>query len=300
MSFGNKEELYQALYVRWNALFFDQLTMAGAALQPFMSLVAMPFSSSAAVEEHVFMNAVPAMKEWLDERQISRLSGEKFQIVNKDWANAVEIDRNDVRRERFDIIDRSLMSLADQAAINKINLIVELFNNARVNLGYDGVPMISAAHPRTVGADQSNLLTDALDSDSLQAAYIRLKTIRDDQNERMNLNPTHLVTGPDLEFKAKELVMNEYLANGATNINRGLLTPVSVDGINAGLWFVCDFSKPIKPFIDQEETMVSFDILNRPTDPNMFHSKKILAGADYSGNAGNALWQLMVGSDSTT
>jgi len=61
-------------------------------------------------------------------------------------------------------------------------------------------------------------------------------------------------------------------------------------------WFLLDVSRAVKPIIWQEREPYEFQMLNRPTDPNVFLEDEYLFGVRARVNAGFGLWQLGYGS----
>ena len=60
---------------------------------------------------------------------------------------------------------------------------------------------------------------------------------------------------------------------------------------------VAEFEAQKAGFIDQVRKQVVFSALEKPDDQNVFMRSTYNYGADYRGNAGPALWQLLYASD---
>jgi phage major head subunit gpT-like protein len=301
MTVANLQAIYEAAYLRHRALFFQALEINAAAIDPFIDMFAMVMQSTTREESYSFSDQVPAMKQWLDERPMSRLRVQNFRLENLDFANGIEIDRNDLMDDRIGLHDPRIRSLAEGAARHRLTQLRGLFNDGFANLGYDGQPFFSDTHPRSFdGGTQSNKETDVLDADSFKAAVTKLHTITDEEGEYLQNQVTHLIVGSDLWWTAKALMENERDAAGATNVLRGAAMPVELKGLAAGTWFVADLSKAIKPYINQKRAPVQFVAAVDPTLPHHFHQKMLEFGADYRGNMGYAMWQLVVGSDGST
>lgn len=73
-------------------------------------------------------------------------------------------------------------------------------------------------------------------------------------------------------------------------------TYANTDGGAGEPWFLMDVSRPVKPIILQERQAFDFQELTKPTDANVFMSKKFIYGVDGRMNAGYGFPQLVWGS----
>lgn len=281
----------------YRALFFQALEFEMAKADALASALAMVVQSSGSSEKYNFSDAVPPMKEWLDERPISRLAVQNFEVINRRYANGVEVDSDDLADDKLGLLAPRIQNLAKAAAAHKLSLFRILMNTAfTTGLAYDGVSFFNASHPRSSGGVQDNLQTGALDSPNYQAATTKLEVITDEEGEFLESEVTHLIVGPENRYTALELVENERDSSGATNVTRGSAEVIVMKGLTSGYWFVADLSKPIKPFVWQDRDPVRFDAQDNPADEERFMRNKARWGATYRGAAGLAMWQLMVGS----
>lgn len=60
-----------------------------------------------------------------------------------------------------------------------------------------------------------------LDADNYAAAREAMMSFKNDRGRPLNITPTHLLVPPSLETEAKEILMAERNAAGATNVHRG-------------------------------------------------------------------------------
>lgn len=286
----------------FRSLFFQALEFEESSVMAIINLLAMRVTSTRTQEEYNWSEAVPAMREWIDERPINRLGVQQFSLVNLDFANGIEVDRNDLMDDRLGLLSPRIQSLAVAASRHKLDLLRSLLNLAfTTGLSYDAVSFYNDAHPRRDGGTQDNDESGSgvLDDGSFRTGSTKLETITDERGEFLQNNTTHLVIGPENRFVAAEVLLSERLASGATNVT-GLVSdavPIKLNGLTSGHFHLFDLSKPIKPFVFQERTPVQFTDLSDPSETEHFHRKKLFWGADYRGNMGYALWQLAVGSD---
>lgn len=284
----------------FRVLFFQTLEFEEAEVMRIINLMTMVISSDSSIEEYNWSEAVPSMTEWIDERAINRLAVQKLTITNLDFANGIEVDRNELMDDKLGLIRPRIQTLAMAAARHKLDLLRALFNlGFTTGLSYDGVSMFDNSHPRRSGGTQDNDESGSgvLDSAAFRTGVTKLETITDERAEFLSNKFTHLVVGPENRFVAAEILQAERLASGATNITRGMGQFEVLNGLTSGYWFVGDLSKPLKPFIFQERTPVQFTDVADPDDEQHFHRKKMFWGADYRGNMAYGHWQLMVGSD---
>lgn len=96
------------------------------------------------------------------------------------------------------------------------NVLNRAFNGAFV--GGDGQPLCSSTHP-IIGGTFSNLLTvaAALSQTSLEQMLIQIRNAVDNNNKRIRLTPTQIVTGPSNVFQAEVLLKSPLRAGVANN-----------------------------------------------------------------------------------
>jgi hypothetical protein len=96
------------------------------------------------------------------------------------------------------------------------NVLNRAFNGAFV--GGDGQPLCSSTHP-IIGGVFSNLLTipAALSQTSLEQMLIQIRNAVDNNNKRIRLTPTQIVTGPSNVFQAEVLLKSPLRAGVANN-----------------------------------------------------------------------------------
>lgn len=93
----------------------------------------------------------PQIREWLGDRALQALEATAYTIVNKDWEATIEIDRNDVQDDTYDLYGPGIAELGRLVKIHPDQLIFPLIKLAVTTpadvLGYDGQPFFSATHP---------------------------------------------------------------------------------------------------------------------------------------------------------
>jgi phage major head subunit gpT-like protein len=272
--------------------------------------IAMELPSSGAVEEYDWLGQVPGLTEWLDDRKLSPLRAEGFQIVNKNWANGIRVKTTDIADDRLGIVRPRIDSLARKAGLHYGQLIGDFLVSGRtttLGVTYDGVALISASH---VDGDvtQSNLGTAALADASYDTARAAMQSLTDENGDNLGLIPTHLLVGPTLERTALEVTQAGVIPSTAgtasiTNVFAGTARTIvspKLSGAYAAYWFLLDLSQPIRPLILQIREPIQFAAMDQPTNMPRFMRNQLLYGADGRHNVGYGFWQTIWGSDGTT
>jgi hypothetical protein len=97
------------------------------------------------------------------------------------------------------------------------NVMNRAFNGSYV--GGDNVSLCNASHPIATGGVFSNVLTTpaALSQTSLEQMLIQVRNAVDNNNKRIRLTPTQIVTGPSNVFQAEVLLKTPLRAGAANN-----------------------------------------------------------------------------------
>lgn len=283
----------------FRAVFAAQLELSQAEYRAWLSSLSMEIPTNKKSETHAWLGSSPQLVEWVGERQIARLRAHGFQISNKKWATGIEVDGDDVETDTLGLYGPAIRNLADESIRHKFSLLVDLLNGAFTGLCYDGSAMCADAHPRDSGGTFDNKTDDVLDQAAYQAAFTRMRAVTNHAGRKMLIKPTHLIVGEDLEWIAREILQQERLSTGETNLTKDTAKLMVVPGITSGYWFLADLSRPIKPFITQVKRKERFTAMNSPTSDNVFRLDKHFWGVDWKGNAGYGLCELLQGSDGT-
>ena len=284
------------------ASFNTRFNEALAVSTPKYRSIASEYPSDAPIETYNWLGEVPLMKRWIDERELEKLRAEKYQIENFDWANGIQVSRDDLRDDRLGLVVPRIQTLA-RAGLKRIDS--EVFNvlnnafSAAGGIGFDGQPLCSTTHTAagSGGAPQSNTSTDPLTDATFEAGIVAMTGIKDEKGEPVEIFPTHLATGPALWPVARRIVQQTTRANGEENLNRSLVDYVMSPRITGNKWFLIDMSQGVGPIIVQMRQPPTF------RDPNLdgnaewfFMRKDYRYGADMTFGVGLGLWQTIRGS----
>lgn len=283
----------------FRALFLEGFN--GAA--PMTAMLAETIGSSDSIEEYHFSAGIPAMREWIGPRQVQNL-GEYVQLVkNQKFELTVAVSEDDLEDENLGRYARDFRMLGMQAAMHPDMLLADLLDGAFTSTkSYDGVTFCATTHPRLKGSTQeSNKGTAALSDTAFEAAVKNLRTRKDHRGNVMDLwsmgGRPKLYVPPDLEATAKEIVVNERLASGASNPNYKAAELVVWNRLtSATAWFLVLDGLPVKPFIFQRRRPARLVQMDQPTDEGVFMEGQVRYGVDGRWTMAPAFWQLVYGS----
>ena len=293
--------LNQAKFDAANIAYVTIFNQAFAETEADHSSVAMEVTSSTGQNDYKWLGAVPGMRQWVGERKIKALEAFDYTIKNLDWEDTVGVDRNALEDDNIGVYTPAFDALGAAAKVHPTELVMGLLPDGWANNCYDGVPFFSDNHP--VGDGTQSNQTDAV-FDAAGTAYEAARAIvlaRTNEHGRpLGISPAKLTlhVPPQLESKAKKVLVAQELAGGGTNVNAGS-AQIKVHPWLAShptKWFITVEHMRLKPLILQMRRKATIMALNKADDPNVFFRKQIIWGADARYNAGYGLWQLAYGS----
>lgn len=303
-----------AAQIGFSTVFNNQLRVADP--DPALALF-MRVASQNASEEFKFMGDLPFLREWLDDRHMSKLRVESITVTNKDFAAGVRVDLNDIFDDRLGIVEPRIRMLADRARQHisdfAVRTMLNGFNGTNFpetgnGQSYDDQLFYSAAHQEGTGPTQSNFATAALDATAYEAGRVAMQSLVDEESQPLEMQPRLLLVGPSNERTARELVNSgliDIAGSGAAvdNTFRGTADVVvsqRLVGTYANYWFLNDVSKPVKPLLWTDREAPRFDFLNSRDSESVFMRREAKAGTSYRAGFGYGLWHMSRGSDGTT
>lgn len=287
----------------FRALFFQALEEDQSYERRLCSLLSMEMPSTAESESYEWLGDIPGMEEWIGERPMKDLAAYGQLVVNKSWANGIKVKRATIEDDKLGQVMPRIRTLAEAYWRKRWELVLAVITGGKTLTGYDGQYFIGTGHTEKNSGTQINLDTDLLDADAYAEARYKLAGFKTDEGRVLNLRGTHLLVCPALEADAREILIASQNSSGATNIWSGTAELVVVPGLDGGgmtslkAWALCDLSKPLKPVIDQIREPVQFAAQESPTNEAVFLYDEFRYGANYRGNAGPGLWQLIYMSD---
>jgi phage major head subunit gpT-like protein len=316
---------YADAQIAFHAAFMNYLEKEG---QDPLEALYMELTSTTAQESHLFVGDVPGFQEWLENREMGSIAMHRIDVRNRNFASGIPIHRNQIEDDQLGLIMPSLQRLAGKAKRHPGKLIAErLINGFAGNLfsgdagdgtTYDGALMFSAVHTLEGGPNQSNTLgATALSYASLETAITKMRGFTTyDGQDPLEVEPTHLVVGPALEFTAKRILEQDltvlvpgdatatFQTGGQTNIHKGRLKLVVSPRIRnypnvvdaSKYWYVAALNESVKPFIFQKREPITTAMQVGWESPEMFQKGILNFGAQARYETANFDWRLIVGS----
>lgn len=168
----------------------------------------------------------------------------------------------------------------------------DIINNGFANTGYDGVSLFSNSHPLEDSSDVlDNLMTGGLTPENVKSGMTLMRNQVDGAGNKIQARASQLITGPDLEFTAKELVKSTNIAFELSNTKNVIesLQPVVMDYINGDTWVLRDPSFDNLAFLVREAEWFDSQKLPKTIDFFVFGYKRFDVGYyDYRGLVGSA------------
>lgn len=268
--------------------------------------IATRIDSTRDVETYGWLGASPRLREFADERLISRLRENAFTIRNRTWESTVAVERAAVEDEQYGQIRLRVEEMARDAKRHPDELVFELLAGGFTALGYDGRPFFDTAHEEGDSGAQANAGSDPLSSVGLRNAVTAMRRIKDDRGRPMGIEPDTLVVPPELEWTARELLSSAFYpdalapasasqrlaANPLQGALRLIVSPYLSD---ADDWFLLQTSRPVRPVIVQVRIEPEFEALEGESAEG-FLRDRWLYGVRARHAAGYGPWQYAYGS----
>jgi hypothetical protein len=226
------------------------------AWQPMYSRIFHVLNSNKAFEKDTAVSGIGQLEEVSELGAIpyeDASPGWETTYVHRKFAKGRMVSQEMIDDEKFNMIQRLPKSLANAKNLTYERAAADVFNygftaggggNAPFT-GGDAQALFSTAHLNRDGnVTQSNKITTALSSTSLQAVITAMKTRRDSKNQIITFTPDTLLIPPALEFTARVILESTQVVGSANNdINavKGALNLVVWPYLTSSTaWFVID------------------------------------------------------------
>lgn len=240
--------------------------------------------------DYGWVGDIPNMKEWVGDRTLKELSAEKYTIAKKNWESTVQVDRDVILYDNLGIVKPRIQAMAQACNEHYDELVFNLLESN--GTCYDGKNFFATDH--TVGsATFTNSLTLALTQENLLNAREQMRGISNEFGNPLRIRPNLLVVPPELEAAALKILKADTLANGESNITKGICDFIVCDRLtDSKAWYLFDTTRVIKPIILQINKRAEFTALDKADSDANFMRRQFVYGVDTEDNAGYGLWQL--------
>lgn len=306
MSLINREN-HSDVYFDLNIEFMDALAQAPRIGEQ----VATTYRVDAPLQKYKWLGEVPKMQRWIDDREIQKLRAEGQIIETEDWANGIEVERDDIDDDKLGLVLPRVRQLADSGFFameeEVVGYYVDGFTTTR-GTTYDGKALFANDHTHGQagqGSAQDNLITPAFDAagTAFEAAYVQMLGFKDAKDRPLNVlggRKPILLHGPSIWANVRNVLQLPTLSGGGQNPNFQAATPVMSQLITDGKWFLIADVSP-KPVILQIRRDPMFRApVTSLDDYQAFMRKTYFFGADATFGVGYGPWQTVVGSNATT
>jgi len=205
--------------------FFKRLEEAQTA--GWTADVATMFNSNQESETYTFLSDSPSLTEWSSNRTAQSMKRFEFSVKNKKFSAGLQIDEDDLRRDKTGQILVRVNELAARAAQLPQRIISDLLianGNA-----YDGVAFYASTHKTESGATVDNLVTQTCTSSGVPTvaeaasgilnSITRIMSFVDDMGEPRNefARRFAVMVPAALYGSVVGAIRNDFLTSGSSN-----------------------------------------------------------------------------------
>jgi phage major head subunit gpT-like protein len=282
-------DFLSALLTNYRAIFKEQLSQKEreADYKPFTLEV----QSDRNKESYNWLEAVPAMSEWIDERKVFGISPQFYEITNKNWESTFAVDRNTIEDEQYGMIQGKVRQLADRALAHISASVYKALNLGATDKTYDGVEFFANTRSFGDSGNIDNILTGdySADTTKIKAALRSILSLMsnycDSRGEPLGLRPDTIICNPSYEVYFREAVLPSVA--GTTSpygdlINKIIGTPHLTSGSNKD-WIVVCSTSGLKPVLLQIRSKPELVALDSPKTDTGFFRRLFHYGCDYRG-----------------
>lgn len=290
----------RAANTSYRALFKEGFDAVPAQWEDFCEQV----TSTTAKETYQLPGGLPALRKWVGDRNVNNLRRYSYELENEDWELTVGVPRNAFEDDQLGLFNAEFRMLGAAAKAHPDVLFAQALEAGVTAKSYDGVAFFATNHPSDKGfAAQSNKLTLSLSATNFSTAITAMRKLKNRVGEPvdvLNMSPDRkptLIVPPDLESTARDILLAERLASGATNTNYGRANlQVNTRLTSATAWYLLVGKAPMRPFIHQWRKKPALVARDQPGDDAMWNRKEVEYGVDGRWALGYGEWRLALGS----
>jgi phage major head subunit gpT-like protein len=248
---------------------FDNMVKATT---PVYSKLCTTVQSDGSDEEYGMLGSVPAIREWLGDREFHSVRAARFTIENKLWESSVSIPKTALRDDRLGLYDTLVEGLAVRAARHPDKLLLsDLIVNAESQVCLDGQFFYDTDHTWGDSGSQSNDIgasaaapaapTVSEFNAALSAAIQAMLNFKDDHGELLHddavmdmtngMQLVALVPLKYLEAARKATTVGLQINNGETHVPVVTAEVIGTPHLTGNKFDLYRTDQPVKPFIFQ-------------------------------------------------
>jgi phage major head subunit gpT-like protein len=245
-------------------------------------------------ESFNWLEGMPSVKQWVDDAQFESFAAKAWEVTHRKWQAGIVVKREDIVDDKLGNVRPRIADLGNVVRRHPGVLLFQRLKAGDASVCFDGEYFFDTDHPN----GQSNKMTGTLTSTTLNAMKRLFTGRRDASGNLLNTRMTHLVVPPTLEMTARAILQPATLANGATNLDQGVVQLIVEPELENGSdgstlkWYGFDLSRGVKPFVYLEREGVAFESQESPANDNVFLRQIYRYNAWYRGDVNYLMWQL--------
>ena len=294
----------------------------------WMDKIATTIPSASEVEGYAWIGQLDKMREWLGPRTVKHPMPQTYFATNRLYELTESIDAIRLHNDQYGIyyptvtmMGQSVAKHADYELRDLLNA-VGAFSGASAQIGLDGLPHWSAVHPvdlydaskgvyvNDFGASGTSIggitVGGALSPTAFATLYQEFMSRKGESGEALGVVPNLTVVPPQLDIVAKTILHAQFFApqsqgyaglgtavGSSENMLKGSTDMLMVPEFAAypATWYMLDTSRPVKPFIWQQNIAPDFVYRINPDDPVVFDTHSYLYGSkSYDTPAWSLAW----------
>lgn len=292
-------------------------TLAGTAPEPWVPRIALRIDSNQSSEDYKWLGMAPVMREWVGGRAAQGFRTNGINVANKVFEATVEVDIDDVRRDKTGQIMERVNDLPGRAQQHRSSLLSALIVAGDSTACYDGQYFFDTDHSEGDSGTQSNSITHDISDNTgssefggtstapsaltiqrgTLAAIQKIMGFKDDKGEPLNAGIVNFELHVPVPFMAAALealklpLIGQNNANLLAQQNQFNIIPV----INPRLTWTTKFAVfntdgRTKPFIEQVEQDITLDAIAEGSETEI-KERKHLYTCTRIGNVAYGMWQ---------
>lgn len=254
---------------------------------------------------------LPGLRKWIGSKMVRNIQVRTYALVNDDWEDTYDIDRNDVKDDIANTLGRHIELLGDAGSRWGDDIVTDQLIAGTTTPCFDGSNFFAAAHPvdmdDTSQGTYSNLLTTLpLTKANYNTAFAAMQSYKGESGKPLEIQPTVLMVGPSQREIAMQIVNAGLIAQGiqgvdgtppnvagagVTNVFQGeilLIVNPRLVADTAGAWYLFSTDR-VKPLIFQQREAPHPVQMIDPSNPVVFNQRKWTYSVEARGAAGVGL-----------